>query len=363
MHARLATVLLVVFMAVGARAGEGPGAEVALVTVGKVTEAENVESRRYTGHVISSSKVTLVARVSGEIIRLGFKEGENVEKGQVLCELDPIRYEAEVKNAEARVAENQARLSYAEISYNRNRELFQQKATSKDTMDSSESEHNAIKAALLASEAQLITTKDDLKNTRIIAPISGKIGLLNYTEGNYITPNSGTIATIIQMDPLRVNFSMSNKEFLSMFGTEENLKKLAQVRLRLADNSVYAHDGAVEFIDNQVNHSTDTVQIYAAFANPEGVLIPGSTVTVIVSRRNGGKVPAVMPSAIMHDSRSAYVYVVDGENKVERRDVVLGGTTNALQLLRDGVKPGELVVIDGMQKTVPGAIIEPDFQG
>ena len=352
--------------AAGLSAGErgGPGAApAAFVTVGHVTEAPNVETKRYTGHVASSSSVNLVARVSGELLKLGFKEGDYVQKGQVLFELDPIRYEAEVKNIEAKIAENKARLVYAELSHKRSVELFQQKAASKDSMDSTESEYNAVKAALMASEAQLVTTKDDLENTRIIAPINGKIGVAQYTEGNYLTPNSGTIATIIQIDPLRVNFSMSNRDFLSMFGNERVLKEKARIRLRLADDRIYEEEGQVEFVDNRANQSTDSIQIYAAFANPDGKLIPGSTVTVLLSRQNGVRLPAVTPSAVMHDAQGAYIYIVDGENKVERRDVVLGSMSGQLQLLQAGAQPGETIVTDGMHKTMPGAVIRPDIQG
>lgn len=341
----------------------GFAAPAAFVTVGKVTETENVETRRYTGHVTSSASVSLIARVSGELLGLGFEEGDFVHRGQVLAELDSVRYEADVKNIEAKIAESKARLSYAAISYNRNAELFEKKAISKDAMDSSESEHEAYKAALLAAEAQLITARDDLKNTRIVAPIDGKIGVTNFTAGNYLTPSSGVIATIIQVDPLRVSFAISSRDFLAMFGTVDRLKANADIRLRLADDSIYEYGGSVEFIDNQANLRTDTVQVYAKFENPDGKLIPGATVTVLLSRRNGGYVPAVAPSAIMHDEQSAYVYVVDGENKVERRDVELGAAKTGLQLISSGLRTGELVVTDGMHKTMPGAVIEPDYQG
>lgn len=353
-----------VLTAAGLFAGEraGPPQQNPFVTVNTVGSAESVEVRRYTGHITTESRVDLVARVSGELIRQGFKEGDFVEKGQVLCELDPVRYEAAVKNTEAQIAETRARLAYAELSYNRSEKLFNEKAGTKDAMDSSQSEYNAAQASLLAAEAQLITTRDDLKNTKIIAPISGKIGVTNFTEGNYLTPSSGIIATIVQMDPLRVNFSMSNRDFLAMFGTEKNLKSEANIGLKLADGRMYDHQGTVEFIDNQANARTDTIQIYANFANPEGVLLPGSTVQVFLSRRDGSTLPSVFPSAVMHDSRSAYVYVVDRDNRVERRDVELGPITADAQLIKSGIKAGELVVVDGTHKTRPGGVIDPDFQ-
>lgn len=346
-----------------AAAGEGMGQPAPFVAVGRVTEADSVETKRYTGQVASSSQVNLVARVSGELLDLGFQEGDMVEAGQVLCELDPVRYEALVKSAEAKVAQAEARLSYAEISFNRANDLYHQKAGTKDTMDGARSEYDACRAALLAAQAELITARDDLKNTRIVAPIRGKIGVTKFTRGNYLTPSSGTIATIVQVDPLRVSFSMSNRDFLSMFGTEAELKANADIRLRLADDRLYPRGGNVEFIDNHANARTDTVQIYVKFDNPDGILRAGSTVQVMLTRRDGSKMPSIAPSAVMHDSKAAYVYVVTDDNRVERRDVELGPGTAGTQLIRSGVKPGELVVVDGTHKTRPGGTIQPDHQG
>lgn len=368
-HSRVITLSIVslaclVCLALGAAwAGEGgrPAAPAELVAVDKTTLVDDVETRRYSGHVVSSASVTLQPRVSGELIRLGFDEGEVVRKGQVLAEIDPVRYEAEVKNAEARIAELQARLAYAELSHKRNVELYRQKAVTMDAMDSTEAEQAAARAALLAAEAQLITTQDDLKNTKIVAPIDGKIGVVSFTEGNYLTPNSGGIATIIQIDPLRVRFSLSNRDYLDMFGDEDALKNHALIRLKLADDKEYALSGKVEFIDNLANVRTDSLQIYAKFDNPEGKLIPGSSVSVLLSREKEGKLVAISPSAVMHDAKSAYVYVVGDGNTVERREVTLGSGTGSLQTIKSGLAAGETVVVDGMHKTMPGAVIEPEF--
>lgn len=358
-------VLCVVGFSVAAVAGEqGRGAPQApLVAVGKVGESENVEVRRYTGRVTSSAEVQLVARVSGELLRVGFNEGDMVERGQVLYELDPVRYEAAVMNAEAKIKEAEARRSYAEISFSRNDELFKKKATTKDSRDSAESEFDATQAAVLSAQATLITARDDLKNTKILAPIRGKIGTTSFTEGNYLTPSSGVIATVIQLDPLRVNFSMSNRDFLSMFGNEAGLKENAEVRLKLADGSLYPLVGAVEYIDNHVNTRTDTLQVSVRFENPDLVLVPGSSLEVLLYHRNGTSLPAVVPSAVMHDSKSAYVYVLDDDNRVERRVVELGTGTASLQLIKSGLEPGERIVIDGTHKARPGSVVDVDFRG
>lgn len=191
----------------------------------------------------------------------------------------------------------------------------------------------------------------------IHAPITGKIGTTRYTRGNYLTPASDVLATIIQLDPLRVSFAMSGKDFLTLFGSEENLRRQAQVQLRLANGSVYESNGIIKFLDNQANKKTDAILVFAEFDNPEGKLICGGSVTVMLTRTSVEKLPAVSPSAIMRDSDSPYVYVVDNNGKVERRDVILGFLGRDMQIVRAGVRPGEVVIIDGMHKTLPGGIV------
>ena len=336
-----------------------PQAPLAQVLVAPAREADEVDSRRYSGLVMSPAVVQLVPRVSGELLQIGFKDGDFVKKGQMLYKFDPVRYEAAVKSAEAKIAECNARLEYAQSSYQRNKELYSKQATSRDTMENTQSSLEAYKSALLAAEANLITAKDDLANTVIHAPMDGVIGVTKYTVGNYITPNSGVLCTINQIAPLRVRFAMSNRDFLNLFGSLDNLKKHAGISLRLANNALFDEAGKVELIDNEANRTTDTIQIYAIFPNTRHTLIPGSTVTVLLSRASGNKYPAVLPSAILHDAKTAYCYVMGPDNIPVRRDVVLGNDLGDLVLIKSGVKAGETVIVDGTHKIRPGVPVEP----
>ena len=216
----------------------------------------------------------------------------------------------------------------------------------------------AYKSSLLAAEAALITAKDDLNNTVITAPMDGVIGVTNYTAGNYITPSSGVLATINQVSPIRVQFAMSNRDFLQMFGTLDILKKEAKIALKLADDSNYEEIGKVEFVDNAANRRTDTIQIYAEFPNKLQKLIPGSTVSVMLDRLIAKNRPAVTPSAIMYDNNTAYVYVLDKDNKVSRRDVKVGNTRGKYVIVEQGLNIGETVIVDGTHKARPGVTVE-----
>ena len=350
----------------GAKKGAAPKMPpmpAAVVAVDKVVEMNDMERRNYTGLIVSKSVVNITARVSGEIQKVGFKDGSIVKKGQVLYKLDPVQYEAAVKGAEAKVAECKARFEYAKNSYGRNSSLYDKKAASRDTMENTKSALETSRAAVMAAEAELIAARDNLKYTTITAPIGGHVGVTNYTLGNYLTPSSGTLVTIIQIQPVRVRFSISSADYLSMFGSVENLKKTASIRLQLSDGKDYPTEGKVELINNEANKMTDAIQVYATFPNQDFKLLVGSTVRVTLTKKQGKKVPAIAPSAVMYDSRGAFVYVLAKDNKVEKRYVVPGNSTPDWQLINSGLKKGETVIVQGTHKTMPGATVEPRYAG
>lgn len=328
----------------------------------KVIEIEDFETRNYTGQVTSRSVVNIVPRVSGEILELGFKEGDLVRKGQVLYRLDSVQYEAAVKAAEADVEKYQAELLYAQNNYNRLNLLYQKQASSLDTMENARATQEVAKAALLAAEANLIAAKDNLKNTVITAPQDGIVGISSFTPGNYITPNSGTLLTIIQTQPVRIRFSISVTDLLEMFGNHKELIENGVVELKLANGAVFDEKGQIELLNNEANAKTDTVQIYATFPNAERKLIIGNTLSVTLSRRNGNRVPAVTPAALMHDVKGSYVYVLDSRNRVEKRYVKIGNATPEKQLIRSGLSAGEVVISKGTHKVVQGMTVEPEFE-
>lgn len=357
-------VLLLAVVAVSAQPGPGGAREVALpvVEAARVIETEAFDSRRYTGQVVSTEEVQIVARVSGEVLELGFKEGSVVRKSQMLYRLDATQYKASVKNAEAKIAEWKAKIEYAQNNYDRQLSLFKKDVASLDTMENTKSELSVAQANLLAAEADLLTAQDNLKNTVITAPIDGVVGVTAYTVGNYITPNSGVLLTIIQIQPIRVRFSISTADYQTMFESPVDLIKNGSVRVKLANGEEYSTEGKVEFLNNQANSKTDAIQIYATFPNLDLKLIVGSTVSVTLTRKTGKRATAIMPSAVMYDSGGAYVYVLDADNTVEKRIVIPGNTTSSLQLIESGLKVGEIVVVRGTNKVMPGGKAEAVFK-
>ena len=343
------------------------------VVTGKVVLKDNIEKRTYVGVVSAPAVVTLMPRISGELLEVRFKEGQAVKAGQVLYIFDKTRYEAAVKNADAKIAECKARITecdarliYAESDYKRKLSLHKQNAAAatelenaRSTRDAQLSAKTAAEAALRAAEAQLITAKDDLANTVITAPMNGVIGVNNFARGNYITPSSGALATINQIAPIRVEFAMSNRDFLEMFGTEQELKKEAKIKLQLANDKLFDEIGSVEFIDNNVNRRTDTIQVFARFCNAKEQLRPGSSVSVMIERNIGANSTAVPPSAVMPSGGdNFFVYVVDNKNMAAKREVKVTTQRDDYVFIASGVKAGETVIIDGTHKVrimKPGA--------
>ncbi len=327
--------------------------------VGAVEEVVDFQTKDYPGKVTSVARVDLVPQVNGEILELGFKNGDIVKTGQLLYRLDPVKYEAAVKNVEAKIAEYKARIAYAESNYNRNKKLSDVQAVSQDTLESVGSTLNAYRASLAAAEAELISAQDDLAHCRIIAPIQGKISSTNFTEGNYVTTASGSLATIIQSSPIRVRFSISNRDLLNLFGNTAKLCRNGIVKLTLANGKEFDETGSIEYVEDEAESETDSVQLFALFQNRSRGLIPGSTLTVSLSSREGVRKPAVPQSAIMQDIKGTYVWVVGTDSRVAKRYIERGGIVKELLLVESGFQADERIVTDGTHKISAGEPVRP----
>ncbi|MBO4304295.1 MAG: efflux RND transporter periplasmic adaptor subunit [Lentisphaeria bacterium] len=336
-----------------------PAMPVPTVGVAKVFMAEDVLVRHYVGQTVSVAVVNVTPRVSGEILKVGFEDGAHVKAGQVLYTLDSVQYDATVKSCEAKIAECKAKYDYALSNFERNNALMKQKAVSRDAWENARSAMEGFKASLLAAEAALISAKDNLKNTTITAPIDGVAGVTNFTKGNYITPSSGTLVTIVQVSPIRVRFAMSSADLLTIFESLKDMKTNTTVQVTLADGTTLKEAGKVEFLNNEVNRKTDSILLYARLSNKNLHLYPGMTVRVTVSKNLHRKLPAVLPSAVMHDGKTAYVYVVGPNNIPVKRAILPGNSNGKRMLVEKGLKDGETVIVAGTNKVFPGVPVNP----
>ena len=330
-------------------------AELAL-PVESVRELADHRESTYPGRVVPIQKVDVVPQVSGEILEICFRNGDNVKEGDVLYRLDSVKYEAAVKNAESKLAECRANVSYAELSYERHQKLVGTRAVSQDAVDNALSLRDSSRAAFAAAQAELVSAKDDLAHCTSVAPISGRIGSTAKTRGNYVGKGAETLVTIVQCDPIRVRFSMSNRELLEIFrGSWSTRREDVSIRLTLANGERYAGEGAAEYMENEADEFTDTVQIYALFDNPDHVLRAGGTVGVTVSAKQGVMRPAIPATAILQDVRGPYVWVVGEDGAAERRYVARGEVqTNGYLFVEKGLRVGERLVSEGGHKVRKG---------
>ena len=313
----------------------------------------------YPGRVTSIAQVDVVPQVSGEIQEVAFSNGGSAKVGDVLYRIDPVKYEAAVKNAESKLAETKASAYYAEVSYERHKKLLEKNAVSLDAVDNALSMRDSTRAAYAAAQADLVAAQDDLKHCTIVAPIAGKLGSTSKTAGNYVTAGSPVLVTIVQHDPVRVAFSISNRELLMLTsGAGRRAKADVRIEVALADGSVYDGDCEIEYVENRADETTDTVMMYAKCENPSRKLVPGGTVAVSVMSKNGVLRPAIPPTAVLQDTQGPYVWVVGVDGAVARRTVARGKLQGDWLFIEKGLAVGERVVADGAHRVRRGMTVE-----
>ena len=376
-------------------AKDDPAAAAAAAAAAPTVAVEPVASRvpvtlkKYTGMFEAINKVMSVSRVSGNIMNAPFNEGDLIKKGDLLFDIEDTAYvaavdaakakiatsEAAIKQAEADILRTSAQLRYAQTSYDRDKELFDTgTAVSKDVLESKESALDGAKAqkaaadaallsaraALKSAEAALVLAEFDLSHTKIYSEITGRAGRLVYSAGNFVTPSSGALITVTQLDPIYVQFTMSEKDFTSLFGNVANLKQFAKIEIMLADGTMYDKPGEIKFIDNSIKTATDTLRIWAEFPNPDELLNPGGIARVYLRKSGGAPMPSVKNSAIVQTAQGPCVYVVDANNTVSFRPVQLGSSDTQFTTILSGVKEGEVVIVKGTHKVMmPGMPVKP----
>jgi RND family efflux transporter MFP subunit len=338
---------------------KGAFAATLTLPVAEVVEKPDMSVSTYPGRVIPISQVNVVPQVSGEILEVCFENGAMVKEGDVLYRLDPVKYEAAVKNAESKVAECKANASYAELSYERHKKLLETRAVSVDAVDNALSLRDSSRAAYAAAKADLVAAKDDLQHCTIIAPISGKIGSTAMTRGNYAKAAGDPLVSIVQISPIRVRFSISNSRFLRLFGgVSSRLQQEAIGSVFLANGAPFQGKGAFDYVENMADERTDTLQVFFQYENPDGLLRPGGTVTVTLASKKGELRPAVPPSSVLQDIQGPYVWVLDARNVASRRSIARGDLVGDWVFVEKGLKKGERIVADGAHRVKRGMTIE-----
>ncbi len=344
----------------GIATAQMPGKTEVFVQAEKAVSGRDKIVRKSIGRTEAIRHVTVRAAVEGRLKKVHFQEGAMVKEGDLLLELDSLRYEAAVKQAEAAITQLEAQLVYAESRFRRLDALAAQQAASREDMETAKAAVEELKARKAGAEAELTRARKDLTDCSIRAEISGRIGRIPKGEGNYITRGEA-ITAITQMDPIYVRFPLSQNDVNGIFHGPKEIGNVTDVQLITADGRSYPASGRISVVDNQLTGSTDSYTLWAEFENPEQELTHRGIGALYINLNNTREVCMVPLTAIHYDANGAFVYIIDAENKVSRRNVITGAVQGRLQSVYDGLQAGEIVISDGSHKTRPGAVVRPVF--
>ncbi|WP_191057482.1 efflux RND transporter periplasmic adaptor subunit [Geminicoccus harenae] len=329
--------------------GDQP-AQPPVVTVAPVEERPLATETSFIGRVEAIRAVDVRAQVSGFVEDVAFEEGALVEAGDLLVTLDARRFAAAARAAEARLAGARASAAQARQTLARQEELVERQTVSEAAFEDALAASESAEADVAIAEADLQSARLDVEDATVEAPISGKIGAALLTEGAVAGPQGQPLARIVQLDPIRVVFALTEGELVDLRQAGPEARGEWVLSLRLPNGTTYAEEGRFDFIGGEVDPSTGTVPVRVEFANPDAILLPGQFVTLVATEANPPRLPVVPSAAVLQDRDGRYVFVLGDDDKVARRDVRLGSTMNGVVAVEEGLEPGEVIVVQGLQR-------------
>ena len=349
----------------------GPGGPPSVGVV-KVKRQPVIESSEFVGRIAAVGQVNLVARVTAFMVKREFTEGSEVHKGDELYQLERPPFEAQVAATAATVAAAEAVLQGNNLTLGRAQQLLNTPAGQRSTVDAAVASQRSSAAQVAQAQAQLRTAQINLDYTTIKAPIDGKISRTSVTVGNVVSPGSGTLATIVSQDPMYVVFPVAVRAAIDLRDryADKGGFDAVQVKVRLPNNKMYDQIGKLDYVDPIVAPNTDTITLRASIPNPVRAgakpgdpgsrdLVDGEFVTVLLEGVQPIQALAIPRAAVLSDQQGSYVWVVGPGDKAEQRRIQLGQSTPATAVVSAGLKEGEQVVVDGVQRVRPGIVLKP----
>ena len=342
------------------------------VTVSQPSQREVTDFLEFTGRTESPQFVEVRARVSGQLQKINFQDGQEIKKDEPLFEIDPRPFDASLGQAKAALARAEAVLEQTTAQVARYQELRKSNAVSQQDLEISVADKGVAMASKAGAQQQIVKAELDVEFAKITAPIAGRVSRANVAEGNQISPSldpSGVLTTIVSLDPMYVYFNVDEqsllhyKEMLRKSGAIlkfSHVKELKlPVKVALAGESGFPHLGQLDFLDNQVNSSTGTIRARAALPNQDRTFVPGLFTRVRLPIGGPHKELLVLDRAIATDQNLRYVLIVNEKDEVERRDVQLGSVFDGERVITTGLKPTDWVIVNGIQRARPGAKVKP----
>jgi membrane fusion protein (multidrug efflux system) len=367
---RFLFVLILVLVPMSSRAQPAPGPPA--VGVVRAEKQQITETNEFIGRIQSIGRVALVARVSAYLEKRLFVEGSEVKKGDLLYLLEQPPFQAQVDADKANVEQLEAQHTFAQQQLARAQYLLKTPAGQEQSVDQTLANERALAAQVASAKAQLETAEINLGYTEIRAPIDGKISATEVTEGNVVSPTSGTLANLVSQDPMYVLYPVSTREGLDLRNRYDAKGGFNAVvlKIRLPDGRIYGQNGKLDYVSPTVATNTDTIQVRGVVPNPRFPDVPpdspaprelfdGEFVTVLIEGVEPILVLAIPRAAVLSDQQGDYVYVVDAQNKAQRRPIQLGQSTPSTAVVSNGLKEGELVISEGVQRVRPGEVVSP----
>jgi len=347
-------------MANGKTADQAPPAP-PTVPVAIVTATDIVETQEFSGRLEAIEHVEIRARVGGFITAVNVTPGALVHKGDTLFVIDPRPYQAELARAEAAAASARAKADLAKIELARAEKLLGEKAIAQRELDEASATMKELDANARGAQAQFATAQLNLAYTRVLAPIDGRVGKADITLGNLVD-SSAILTSVVSNQRIYAGFDGDEDTYLRV-GALAHQGKQVTVNVGLANETGFPHQGRLEFVDNQLDPATGSVRMRAVFDNADNTLVPGLFARVRLDGGNGGKklthALLINERAVGTDQNRKFVLVVTADGKSESRTVTLGANIDGMRIVQGGLKEGDKIVVDGLQRVHPGDPVSP----
>ncbi|MES2613626.1 MAG: efflux RND transporter periplasmic adaptor subunit [Pseudomonadota bacterium] len=359
---------VLVFQSPSAQATAGAAQPQAVpVSVAAVLQQEIALWDEFSGRLEAVQRVDIRPRVSGAVQAVHFREGSLVKQGDLLITVDPAPYAAEVDRADAQVAAAQARVSYTRSEMERATRLLQESAIAQREHDERQNAQREADANLRAAQAALQAARLNLGYTQVRAPVAGRVGRIEVTVGNLVASGAGApvLTTLVSVSPIYASFDSDEQivvkalQDLKSGSSARTLIERIPVQMGTGTSGGTPHAGKLQLIDNQVDAKSGTVRVRAVFDNADGDLIPGQFARIRMGQSRSSQAILVNERAVGTDQNKKFVLVVGEGNKAEYREITLGAPVEGLRVVTSGLKAGETIIVNGLQRVRPGAVVAP----
>lgn len=324
------------------------------VTVQEVGTEDIIRSFEAPARVSARYRVEVMARISGYLTKSYFKEGDYVKKGQLLFEIEPLEYSLAVQKAKGNLDNAQAQLDYYEKQLARYKDLVEKDYVAKSEYDNMLAQRDAFRAQVSLNESAYNDAKRNLGYTQVKAPVDGRVGIINVTVGNYVTPQGGYLTTINSEDPMYITFPLDSKDYVELVSIDGASNVDRTVEYKFSTGMLYREKGVQNFRDNKVDETTGTITLRATFQNPHGELIQGDYGRIVIYTNKKVATPIVPVEAVMENQEGQYLFKLDEQNLPRLTYIKTSFQQDNKWIVKEGVEAGDVIITTGIQKVVAG---------